>query len=1541
MKTKLVKFNDDGTQCKRDIEYLRRHPECGITFIQDKPFKPNNPKHKFRPHDRNFSIDILDRRIPLDPDIPPRPPIGQPPKMGEAVGAPPYTNEYLPQDFTNFQQQGRRLIPDHLQFERSGGYARLPTANAETDLPFPVPRIGNNNYSHQTPERPTRPVGDIELEDFGAGVGIQNEAPPPIRQTRLRPLADPRDTEFNIIDLPEEIKDYFISTKGRVPNEIDVNVLKNDLIELQNLIEVSEGRQQTERDELIRNVDEGNEELADANMRALGRHAANKSDLRNLKNKLRETLNKIRQRRVLSPTRRQTRIRPLPDPRDTEFNITDLPKEIKEEILKINYVDKELLSLQGKQIGDYGILDLENDVKIQEIIQELEADINISLTMREIGGEEFNEEELNELQRLKTKLENHLVNRRKLQTSRKILDSQPDKLKPRGMTDEELIDLQIEQLTRNLPQKEAKQVERSIRKGKEKVKPTEQEMFPIEPVSEELQILKQIEEILPPNETELTIRQKENLVKEMASRGVSRQRVEEVLNKYDAYDPALEQAVGRRPRTEEERLLRRLRSSIREIPTRDTNLLPERQPSIELREDTPLTRGRTDIAPGRTRIQKVMDKTAGKLPEELRSVYKTAQRKAEAFNENVKTRSLEAIQRFQTTSDRIFGQKYASIVGEIRGETIGLQEMGVEMGTIAAAADGNINVQPPSTEDITGLRPSDIQEALDFDPLGADYISPFVGATRPKLTYKERLRRIRAGAFSREAGIGGAGAVGGVLIGFGVAKWMQDAGVDNKFAIAAAAGGAGGLGSRILTMAGTRALTRAGTRAVATTATTATIRAGTSFIRAGLAGGEGAIIGLALMPVDMALNNFLLAHNFSHIGANLTSGAVVGGTATALTTMGLAALGAAPETLGVSLVVGAAAMAATSIVGIFTGADADREERKAKEKAERARNELISTGNARKRLLATLPNYGYNFDRALNAFADKNSLGIDNDTWNTFTSNSRSMFIERPSNSHHPTPTTGEPPTGEQKRLNDLFSKYITHKLISRVCTGAGGCEELRRQDLGMLSKDEFDFLNDKTGSTWQSQADMQVEMSVQELNYTHKRMGQAQAKMINAWNNELKVANQLDPYVVQTAQLDPTFREKYNLNLKLDAQQRVVDAYQDNQTKFEQLPKNIRDMANLDPDFNDTIHHYYNSMETTAGQLQVSVSQLIELQNLDGKEQRDKYQEFQFDNIKQDPNVVSEAEKISREEDAIRNGAVQFYDIDQAYLLSDPTAITSWNPSDSQILQAYNAGMTLREYVDYMHELAKGENGDFSRLPIYTQEQIKQFTDDDIAHFKDELKMTGHEGLYTWDEQNRSWILHKSNNNVLSSQDYQSPFIPEKLLRARKEYADMIHGLNAKTQNEVDNYNNKLMKELSVYGRHYDEMVAGYNDELLYQGRDDLLYYNIGNIYDINKLEFNPISQKLGDTVPENVVSKTDVVSKADVVSQNEATKRQLNPNVRAKNDKEKEIANSYGLSVRDYQDVKRDIQSKNIKNPTQRQIEQAVAEVKASPASAPPMAS
>ena len=1283
MKGKLVKFDDDGTKCKNDINYLRRHPECGIPFIQDKPFKPDNPKHKFRPHDRNFSIDILDRAIPSDPNIPPAPPIGQTPKMGEAVGAPPYTSEYLPQDYTNYQQAGRRLIGEHLEYNRVGGYSRLPIANAETDIPFPVPRIGNNNYSHETPERPTRPVGDVEMQDFGAGVGNINREPPPIRQTRIRPVADPRDTEF---------------------------------------------------------------------------------------------------------------------------------------------------------------------------------------------------------------------------------------VTPRGMTDEELIDAQIEQLTRNSTQEEAKTIEQSIRKGKGKgrvkVKPTEQEMFPIEPISEELTILQEIEKILKPGEVDLTIRQKENLVREMASRGVSKQRVEEILNKYEAYDPALERAIGGTSRgTEEERLMRRLRSSLREMPTRDTNLLPERLQEIELRADTPLTRGRTDIAPGRSRIEKVMDKTAGKLPEELRSLYKTAQRNAENFNENVRTRSLEAIQQVRATTTRVFGQKYTGIretALELRGGDIEL-----------VAPEGNINIRPPATEDITSIRPNDLQ-ALDFDPLGADYQETFVGGARPKLTYAERLQRVRTGALSGDTAVAGGGAVGGVLIGFGVAELMGQAGVDNKYAIAATAGGAGGAGARILTMAGSRALTRGTTSAVAETATYTAIRGGTSLLRGAA---EGAVVGLALMPVDMLLNNAFVNSGMSHTGANLASGAIVGTTATAVTTIGLASLGAAPETLGASLIVGGLAMAATSIIGLFTGQDQDRKEREAKEEAEKARTHLNTTSAARQQLLMSLPNYDYNFDRALNAFTDKDNLGIDDDTWNTFSSNSGGMFKDRPNNSPPQTPTSGEPPTGEQKKINDLFSKYITHELINRVCSDGRGCEELKRHDQGALTEDEVKLLNDKTGSTWQGQANMQVEMSVQELNYTRKRIGDAQLEMLNAWNNEEKVANQLDSYIVQTASLDPTFRQRYDLAVKLDAQQRVVDAYQNNQTRIEQLPKNIRDMANTDPEFDNMIHQYYNSMETTAGQLSISVTQLVELQGLTGEAQKDKYEEFQFDNIKQDPVVVNEAQEISSEEDQVRQ--VGFYDIDQAFLETDPTAINTWHPTDSQILQAHSAGMNLNEYVDYMHQLAMGKAGDYSKLPKYTEDQLRASGLLDYSHFQDELQMAGYrKDLYLYNPETRLFTLNPNvtNSAIPSTQEtFISRYTPKYLLQARQEYTDMIHGLNKTNQNEVDNYNGNLMKELTSYGKHYDSIVADINNQRLYEGRSDLLYYDLGKMYNQNKIEFNPLSDKLKDA-PTNVVS------------QDVATGRQLGQQV--------SIKEKYTLSDTQYRNVKLNIESKNIKSPDTQQLEQAVQEVKSSP-DAPPMAS
>jgi hypothetical protein len=662
----------------------------------------------------------------------------------------------------------------------------------------------------------------------------------------------------------------------------------------------------------------------------------------------------------------------------------------------------------------------------------------------------------------------------------------------------------------------------------------------------------------------------------------------------------------------------------------------------------------------------------------------------------------------------------------------------------------------------------------------------------------------------------------------------------------------------------------------------------------------------------MILNDAFVNNGMSHVGANLASGAIVGTSATALTTIGLASLGAAPETLGASLVVGAAALAATSIIGIFTGQEQDRKEKEAKEEAQRQKSNLITFADTRQRFLTTLPKYGYNFDRALEAFPDKNMLGMDDSTWTTFSNNCRSMFTQRPNN-NPPTPTSGDAPTGEQQRINDLFSKYITHQLIGRVCSGNKGCKELRRQDRGNLTAEEIDFLDDKTAGTWQYQADMQVEMSTQELFYTRKRIGEAQTEMLNEWNNNQKVANQLDPYIVETASLDPTFRQRYDLAIKLDAQQRVVDAYQNDQTRLEQLPKNIIDVATQDPDFDHMIHQYYDSMETTAGQLSISVSQLVELQELPEDQQADRYQQFQFDNIKTDPKIVTEAQQISKEEEQVREAG--FYDIDQAFLETDPTAITSWHPSDSQILQAHAAGMNLNEYVDYMHQLALGKTGDYTKLPKYTDEQLRASGLLDYSHFQDELQMAGYrKDLYLYDPETRHFTLNPNvtNSAIPSTQEsFISRYTPRYLLQARQSYADMVHGLNQQTQSEVDNYNNNLMKELTSYGRHYDEIVANINDQRLYEGRSDLLFYDVGKMYNQNRIQFQPVSEKLSDA-PSNVLSKDETMG------------RQLSQQV---NIKEK-----YALDDQEYRDVKLDIQSKNIVDPNEEQVSQSVESVKSS---------
>ena len=1008
---------------------------------------------------------------------------------------------------------------------------------------------------------------------------------------------------------------------------------------------------------------------------------------------------------------------------------------------------------------------------------------------------------------------------------RPVVDIELSQINRRGLTDEELIDLQIKEQPRaigeiemedfgagvGIPNEAPPPVIRQNRTDEELIdlqirtqarkttlpKPRRPlaeiegtELVVLDPDVEEQVVTQQAGRFVRKGRPQISKREAEQIADFFIQKNISRERTMEILKEYNLYDEEFELELEKIPDPKERAMIRRMRAQRLMTPERNTNLLPQRQPSVEFSEDTNLLPRGAEI--------------------ELTELQQTR---------------LPTLRQLEISGD-------------------------IELPELISKP------LPPITEEVTGFRPSDLQapKPLDFEPTGIDYTEGF-NLERPTLTYAQR---VRAGTLSEEAGVGGVGAVGGVLIGFGVGKLMQDAGVQNPFAIGAGAGAAGGAGARILTMAGTRALTRSAATVATESLAYAAIRSGTSILRGAA---EGGIIGLIAAPLDVLLNNFLYSKIHSHTTANVLSSSIVGGGTTALSTLGLAALGAAPETLGLSLVVGGIAAAVGTLFGLGTGLAQDAEQRRQEKKLEKQRQDLIASTEARIKLIKSLPDNDYDYQKAIGKFDDVFSLGLGNETWENFNTSGNRLFIENPEDLKPTVSTDTVKDQETQDKLNNLFSQYVTHQLINRVCTGEGtDCTEIRQRDHGELTEEEIKYLDEKTKNVWKSQADLQVEMSYQELSYTRQRISTAQEVLLNSWNEQGGIWEDLDNYYIDTASLDPTFRTRYELALKLDAQQQVVDAYQTNQTKLDKLPRNIRKMANLDPDFDDLIHKYYNTIETTASQLQITPKQVIELQGLadDTDQQRKRYEQMQFDVIKQDPRVVTQAKELAQEEDLVR--AHEFYDIDEAYMLSDPTNITNWQPSDAQILQANNVGMTLTEYVNYMHELAKGDQGDFTNLPQYTQEQINKFTTDDVEHFQRELKMSGHDGLYTWDSQNRTWVLHDEvANSVIASQAFLDRYTPRALLKARQEYADMVHGLNEKNQHEVDNYNGRIMRELSSYGKHYDSLVAHINDERLYQGRSDLLFYDVGKIYNQNKIEFNPLSTESKSQV-------TDVISRAAV---------------------------------------------------------------------------
>jgi hypothetical protein len=153
------------------------------------------------------------------------------------------------------------------------------------------------------------------------------------------------------------------------------------------------------------------------------------------------------------------------------------------------------------------------------------------------------------------------------------------------------------------------------------------------------------------------------------------------------------------------------------------------------------------------------------------------------------------------------------------------------------------------------------------------------------------------------------------------------------------------------------------------------------------------------------------------------------------------------------------------------------------------------------------------------------------------------------------------------------------------------------------------------------------------------------------------------------------------------------------------------------------------------------------------------------------------------------------------------------------------------------MSELSQGKT---DKLPEYSQEHIRLTGDLDFQNFQQELELGGYNrDMYNYNRETLEFTLNPNYNELPVNTDVEnfiSAYAPRKLQEQRQEYLHHIIGMNQEKQEYIDNYNNNLLKELSVYGNNYDRIVSVMNDDRMYAGRTDLLHVDTGAIYTNNK---------------------------------------------------------------------------------------------------------
>ena len=648
----------------------------------------------------------------------------------------------------------------------------------------------------------------------------------------------------------------------------------------------------------------------------------------------------------------------------------------------------------------------------------------------------------------------------------------------------------------------------------------------------------------------------------------------------------------------------------------------------------------------------------------------------------------------------------------------------------------------------------------------------------------------------------------------------------------------------------------------------------------------GGILGAALVPLDMVFQDFLQKNGFNKAGAGALSGATMAGISS-VASLAIAAtvesvqagaltLGAAlgPESLGLSIVVALGTMAFAAIVGAAMGGFTE----------DRARRDKDTFNTNRREIVKLLPSTNYNVLAAFNLF-EMNKYGEpcspqqskdDFGDYNTEMEPFIHMLQEKFEGAvfDHP-PVQFHELSEKEKTIQTYMARDMlpTMKdLAEHDGNYALAAAIAREPGYNPLTPAEVEWMEKATDRTWMRDSYLAGQIQYEDLKYGQVRSGPAQAELTRLWNDTHTLEYPTE--LIRLALKDASFANRFAQQRMFDSQRIIMENFQNNGKLLNENEANVITMAcsndpylenppplDSDLNFRQMFNRYTRQMATTADEMNLTVSQLVNLQKLPEEQRARAYLHHQYDTLRANNLTRDEIENLERYDEQNRAVTARgFYSRDDEILsLMPPEEYDTWNPLASQLYQAQEAGMTLRQYVDYMHLLSMGDRGDFNNLPEYSPEQIREQKIQDRRAFQEELDITGNNGLLIFDEATQTFIINPA--NLVSLESFQRTarrlgemseinlyYSPKGFQQTDENFHDLTSGMNEQNQQSYDGYNLRLGEDIEEFRIQYDRQAFEYNNWQHLNGLSEFMYFDAEAEFHSRKLTYTPMSTDIED---------------------------------------------------------------------------------------------